>query len=74
MAKGLKVSVKSKLESWRNSFATNHALYFSILPVGFSFTLNTHLQPIAFLLGSRGTSDQVLFLTSVGYSSMIVAF
>ena len=47
---GLKVSIKSKPASWRNPFATNRALCFSILPSGFSFTLNTHLQPIVFLL------------------------
>ena len=70
----LKVLVKSKLTSWRNPFATNCALCFSILLSGFSFTLNTHLQPIAFLLSGKCTSDQVLFLTSADYSSVIAAF
>lgn len=45
-----------------------------MVPSGFSFTLNTHLQPIDFLPAGRDTSDHVLFLKKAENSSVIAVF
>src|ERR1700743_2989795 len=45
-AVGAKVSVKSKPGCWEKPLATRQALYCSIEPSVFLFTLNTQWQPI----------------------------
>lgn len=52
---------------------TNLALYLFTVPSTFSLIRNTHLHPIAFLFGGRGTRDRVLFFWRAVYSACIVA-
>ena len=68
---GENVSWKSNLNFCLKPLATNLAFYLFILPSEFSLTLNTHLHPIAFLWGGRGTRVQVLFLLRAWNSSVI---
>ena len=62
-----KVSWKSKPWTWRNPLATNCSLNLLMEPSTFFFTLKTHLQPIACLLGGNGTMSQVLFFSKASY-------
>lgn len=55
-------------------FATSLALYLFTVPFWFSFTLKTHLHPIAFLLGGRSTKEQVPLLNNAICSSLIADF
>lgn len=54
-----------------NPLATSLALNLLIEPSTFSFTLKSHLHPIACLLGGRGTKSRVLFYSKASYSSCI---
>ena len=63
-----KILEKSKPTAWLKPFATSLALYLFIEPDAFSFTLNTHLQPIGFLPGGKETRSQVWFFIKASYS------
>lgn len=54
---GLNVWLKLRTKIWWNPLATRRALYLYTVPSGFSFILNTHLQPVGFLQSGKGTND-----------------
>lgn len=66
-----KVLWKSKPCFWWKSLATNLALYLFIGPSVFSFSLSTHLPPMAFLFCGRGTRDHVSFFSRASDSLYI---
>lgn len=71
---GENVFIKSNPRVYRYPFATSCALYLLVKPFGFLLSLKTHLHPIDFLFGGKGTKAQVLFFTSTPFSSIIVVF
>src|ERR1044072_1777803 len=70
---GEKVSSKSNPFCWWNPFATSLALNLLTVPSAFSLILNTHLHPIACLLGGNVTKSQVSFFCKASNSCCIAS-
>src|ERR1700742_652359 len=68
-AVGAKVSVKSKPGCWEKPLVTRQALYHSIEPSAFLFTLKTQQQPIAVAPFGSWVLDHVLFCWCTSSSS-----
>lgn len=68
---GLNVYEQSIPFFWWKPFATNLALYLSIVPSELSFILNTHLHPIIFCWGVDCTKVQVPALRRALYFAVM---
>ena len=69
----LKISPKSKPSIWENPWATNHALYLSVVPSSSDFILNTHLEPTIFSIEGLRIKSYVCFLVKALISSYIAS-